>query len=69
MPAESLSQRQPQADRLWTAKETARFLRCCLRSLDSYRRVGLPSYRIGRKVLFDPAAVKAWLTTQTRGVA
>lgn len=46
---------------LWTALECARFLRCCLRTLDAYRRQGLPCLRAGRRLLFDPQAVKQWL--------
>jgi hypothetical protein len=60
MPAESPSQQ------LWTAKETAKFLRCCLRSLDAYRGAGLPHYKINRKLLFDPAQVRAWLSESTK---
>jgi hypothetical protein len=61
MAAESPTQLQP----LWTARECARFLRCCLRSLDAYRRAGLPHFRIGRKLLFDPVQVRTWLREES----
>lgn len=47
---------------IWDAAETAAFLRCDPRTVSRLRHTaGLPSFKFGRKRLFDPAKVRAWL--------
>lgn len=47
---------------LLTVDETAKFLR--VNCLTLYRRVSantIPHLRVGRKILFDPVALRAWM--------
>jgi excisionase family DNA binding protein len=50
-------------ENLWSIEEAAAFLRKSKGTLYQwrYRRVGPPSHRVGRHVLYDPAEVRAWV--------
>lgn len=53
-------------ERLLTAREAADFLRVHLVTLYSWVSEGkVPSIKLGRKRLFDPAELERWLETQT----
>jgi len=53
-------------ERLLTAREAADLLRIHLVTLYSWVSEGkIPSIKLGRKRLFDPAELKRWLETQT----
>ncbi len=54
---------------LWTPVECAKWLRVCLRTLDALRRQGMPCYRLGRQLRFDPVAVKGWLAEHAQAGA
>lgn len=52
--------------RLWTVDDVSAFLGVPVRTLYQWRylRSGPPSYRIGRHLRYDPAAVRVWLENQ-----
>jgi excisionase family DNA binding protein len=41
----------------FSIKELAKFLKCSLVSIHNYKKLGLPYYKIGRKVLFNKSEV------------
>ena len=47
-------------------EECARQLHCSIRTIDRYRALGLPTIVFGKKVLFDPAAVRGWVMSHQR---
>ncbi len=62
--------RQTQGDlgRLWTPAETATFLGLKEATLATWRSQGrhdLVFSKVGRKVMYDPASVRAWLASRT----
>ena len=47
---------------LATKREVARFLQVTPRTIETYQRLGLPHFRLGRRRnRYDLAAVKMWL--------
>lgn len=46
--------------------ECARQLHCSTRTIDRYRAAGMPTIVLGKKVLFDPAAVRDWVMSHQR---
>lgn len=46
--------------------ELQRQLNCSGRSVDRYRAVGLPVIVLGKRVLFDPVAVREWIVSHQR---
>lgn len=56
----------PGPDELWTIEEAAAYLRTTPGTLYQWRhrRKGPPARRPGKRLLFDPAEVRAWLRTQ-----
>ncbi len=53
------------AERLWTVEDTSAFLGVPVATLYQWRhhRTGPPAYKVGRHLRYDPAEVRAWLTT------
>jgi hypothetical protein len=51
---------------LWSIEDTSAYLRVPVGTLYQwrYRRVGPKAYKVGRHLRYDPADVRAWLTTQ-----
>jgi excisionase family DNA binding protein len=49
-------------DTLLTKQEAAKFLKVSPSAIDSYRKAGLPSYKVGRKVLLKQADIMKALT-------
>lgn len=47
-------------------EECARQLHCSVRTIDRYRAAGMPAIVLGKKVLFDPAAVREWVMSHQR---
>ncbi len=47
-------------------EECARQLHCSIRTLDRYRAAGMPTIILGKKVLFDPSAVREWVLSHQR---
>ncbi len=45
----------------FTIKELAAFLRCSVVSIHNYKKMGMPFYRVGRKVLFKKQEVLAFM--------
>lgn len=45
----------------FTIKELAAFLRCSIVSIHNYKKMGMPFYRVGRKVLFKKQEVLAFM--------
>lgn len=45
----------------FTIKELAAFLRCSIVSIHNYKKMGMPFYRVGRKVLFKKKEVLAFM--------
>ncbi len=45
----------------FTIKELATFLRCSIVSIHNYKKMGMPFYRVGRKVLFKKQEVLAFM--------
>lgn len=54
------------ADRLWTVDDVSAFLRVPTATIYQWRhhREGPPAFKVGRHLRYDPAAVRAWLSTQ-----
>jgi excisionase family DNA binding protein len=52
----------------FTLDELAEFLRCSRVSIHKYKKMGLPFYRLGRKVLFKKSEVLVFLKEKTRHV-
>jgi excisionase family DNA binding protein len=51
---------------LMTKEEVQDYLRISHQTLQRYmKEYGLPYIKLGRRVLFDPAALKAWLEART----
>jgi excisionase family DNA binding protein len=48
-------------DEHFTIAQCAKFLRCSLVSIHKYKKVGLPYYKIGRKILFKKSEVLAFM--------
>lgn len=46
--------------------ECARQLHCSVRTIDRYRAAGMPAIVLGKKVLFDPGAVREWVMSHQR---
>ncbi len=53
-------------DELWTIEVTAAFLHTTPGTLYQWRhrRKGPPVFKPGKRLLYDPAEVRAWLLTQ-----
>lgn len=51
---------------LWSIEEASAFLGVPVSTLYQWRhrRIGPPSYRVGRYVRYDAASVRAWLDAQ-----
>lgn len=47
-------------------EECARQLHCSVRTIDRYRGAGMPTIVLGKRVLFDPAAVREWVMSHQR---
>ena len=45
----------------FTIKELAAFLRCSIVSIHNYKKMGMPFYRVGRKVLFKKQEVLTFM--------
>ncbi len=60
------ARRARQEERLWSAEETAAYLGIPVATLYQWRhrRIGPPSYRVGRWLRYDPADIRYWLDTQ-----
>lgn len=54
---------------LWTTSEVARYVRRPARwiRMVAVRELGLPAIPLGRRLRFQPAAVRAWLHRQAAG--
>ncbi|THJ75040.1 helix-turn-helix transcriptional regulator [Candidatus Frankia alpina] len=54
---------QGHIDRLWTAADTAHFLRIPVTTLYQWRtrKLGPRAYRVGKWLRYDPADVRTWL--------
>ena len=52
----------------WITRDTAKALRCSMRSVQNYRdNCGLPFMKISaRKFIYDPAAVEQWAKARSR---
>ena len=51
----------------FTIAQLAKFLNCSLVSIHSYKKKGLPFYRVGRKVLFKKTEVLAFMHSTAKG--
>jgi predicted DNA-binding transcriptional regulator AlpA len=53
-------------ERLWSIDETARYLAMSTKTLYGWRcrKYGPPSYRLGNKIRYRPAEVRAWVDKQ-----
>ena len=51
---------------LWSIEETSAYLRIPVGTLYQWRhrRMGPPAFKVGRHLRYDPAAVRAWVTSQ-----
>ena len=51
---------------LWSVEEASAYLGVPVSTLYQwrYRRIGPPSYRVGRYVRYDASSVRAWLEAQ-----
>jgi predicted DNA-binding transcriptional regulator AlpA len=66
-PALAIGRETPKAgERLWSADDTAAFLRVPIGTLYQWRcrGQGPRSYRVGRWLRYDPAEVRQWLDEQ-----
>lgn len=52
-----------QSDEMFTVLELKDFLRCSKVSIHNYKKLGLPFYKIGRKLLFKKAEVLQFMKT------
>lgn len=46
--------------------ECARQLHCSTRTIERYRSAGMPAIILGKRVFFDPAAVREWVMSHQR---
>ncbi len=62
MPAEDLSEdRLYTEDRLWLVADTAAYLGLSVKTVREWQQHGrIPFLQLGRRVRFDPAAVRRW---------
>lgn len=51
------------ANEVLTITELGKFLRCSKASVHNYKHLGLPFYRVGRKILFKKSEVLAFMKT------
>ncbi len=51
---------------LWLIEETSTYLRIPVGTLYQWRhrRMGPPAFKVGRSLRYDPAEVRAWVTSQ-----
>ena len=54
---------KPEQEEHFTIKECATFLHCSVVSIHNYKKLGMPYYRIGRKVLFKKSEVLEFMGT------
>ena len=54
---------KPDQEEHFTIKECAAFLHCSVVSIHNYKKLGMPYYRIGRKVLFKKSEVLEFMGT------
>jgi excisionase family DNA binding protein len=54
---------------LWEVEQVARYLGVPVQTLYAWRKrhYGPPAGRVGRHLRYDPAAVRAWFSEQTKG--
>jgi excisionase family DNA binding protein len=52
---------EPEKGEHLTIKQLATFLNCSKMSIHNYKKMGMPFYRIGRKILFKKAEVLAFM--------
>ncbi len=52
---------------LWDVADLMRHVPICRRSIHNLRKRGLPCIVLGRRLLFHPASVEAWLLRLQRG--
>jgi hypothetical protein len=52
---------------LWDVQAVLARLQICRRSLSNLLKKGLPHVKLGKRILFHPASVEAWLLRQQRG--
>ena len=50
-------------DQEFNIQELGKFLRCSKASIHNYKHLGLPFYRVGRKILFKKSEVLAFMKT------
>jgi excisionase family DNA binding protein len=50
----------PETKILWTIDDVARYARCSVRHVTTFREQGLPFRKLGHLVRFSPEAVKRW---------
>lgn len=50
-------------DEVFNIAELGKFLRCSKASIHNYKHLGLPFYRVGRKILFRKNEVLAFMKT------
>lgn len=69
-PERSISPRPPLAERLWTSREVCEYLGVGKNApSELVHRGELPGMRIGRRLRFDPAAVRAFAQRHQTGAA
>ena len=58
----------PTGERLWSTVEVAAYLGVPVKTMHkwSYIREGPPSFKVGRHLRYDPAAVRRWLVEDCR---
>ena len=54
-------------DGLWEMDGMTGRTHLCRRSIRNLLKKGLPHIKLGRRILFHPASVEAWLLRQERG--
>jgi excisionase family DNA binding protein len=61
VPGITSSSVEPKEDAHFTIKELTKFLHCSRMSIHNYKKLGLPFYRLGRKILFKKDEVVAFM--------
>lgn len=61
VPAVTSPSVEPKEDAHFTIKQLTKFLHCSRMSIHNYKKLGLPFYRLGRKILFKKDEVVAFM--------
>lgn len=60
---EKSKQENVQQEEVFSINELAGFLRCSKVSIHNYKKIGMPFYRVGRKLLFKKTEVLKFMST------